>query len=188
MEAPKTPTGRKKRPPTKAVAKHVPQDSELQTKREEKTQGETFKQTIYPYITTGEQIAALARKRRREKESELYRDAVDIGCLFLSVEGEPDPGGLYGTLSVEDLARRIRPKVIVALDWLAQHGHPVQTGSATNGLEALLSVFQQGMIPATPKTVSPSPSVAAVQLEELPDLVLSDQLELTLSVDEDGFL
>lgn len=150
----------------------------------------TFKLTIYPYITTGDHIKALASQRRREKESELYRDAADIGSLFLAIDGEPGENGRYGALSGEDLARRIRAKVVMALDWLAQHGHAIQTGGSVHGLEALLGLLQQGGVATTPSVVTPLPVPAAVDLSDVPDLVLPDTVATALGIEEEdiGFL
>jgi hypothetical protein len=166
----------------KAVSKRSTQ--QLKTQR---TDAATFKQTIYPYVKTGKHIIALAAQREREKESELYRDAVDIGSLFLAIDGESGPDGCYGALSVEELAKRIRPKVVMALDWLAQHGHPMPGGNS--GLETLLGLLQQGVVPSASPGALSSPTTPSPDLSEVPDLVLSESVETALGIEEDaGFL
>ena len=106
METPKRTTASDRRRTRgtagKAVSKRSTKERELKTQSDDAA---TFKQTIYPYLKTGRHIIALAEQRGREKESELYREAVDIGSLFLSIDGEPAPDGRYGTLSVEELAQ-----------------------------------------------------------------------------------
>ena len=192
METPKSSTSSRKRTrgPAEKPAKRSTSERSSKSRSNEADHGgetpATFKQSMYPYLSTGAFIRALADQRRREKESELYRDAVDIGMLFLAIEREPGSDGRYGTLAVEDLAKRIRPRVVMALDWLAQHGYPVQTGGSAQGLEALLGLFQHGLAATAPPVPTPPPAPVAADLTEVPDLMLSDHIETTLGIEEDG--
>jgi hypothetical protein len=182
MDQEATPARKRTRTPKRKVTKPATRVRAWDNQREEAS---TYKVTAYPYIQTGKLLAALSDQRGREKETELHRQATDIGSLFVAISGEPGLDGLYGTLTTPELAKRIRPYVVAAVDWLAQNGSPVQTGGPGALDLGLLALLQQGMTKTSmPAPARPAPPLANVA--EAEDLFLSDTQETALALDDGG--
>ena len=167
-----------------------PTKEQHSSKATRRTDAATYKVTAYPYVQTGKLLAALASQRGREKETELYRQATDIGSLFVAIAGEPGPDGQYGTLSADALAERIRPYVVGAVDWLARNGHSLHAAPGHGLLaDGLLALLQQGSVQRAlpePEPASPERVLAPPDLTEVPELYLSDNLETALSLEDGG--
>lgn len=106
----------------------------------------TRKQTIYGYEETFRELEKIAEQRKREKSSELYRQSLQIGALFIAISGEPGEDGRYGTLTPSQLAHRIKPLIAAGIEWLADNGHPIRGltgGGDMAALGALMGLVQQ---------------------------------------------
>jgi hypothetical protein len=144
----------------------------------------TYKVTAYPYLQTGELLGTLASQRRREKETELYRTAADIGSLFVAIAGEAGEDGCYGTLTVTELAVRIRPYVVTALDWLAQNGSPLTLPGNSTLADGLLARMLAGM--GTSQSSASTRTPASEDFTEIADVFLSDTQESALALEDGG--
>lgn len=95
------------------------------------------------YESTVAHLEQLSAQRLRERDTDLLRQALHVGSLFVSLLGEADPAsGNFGLYSTDELAVLLRPWVVIALDWLEQHGHPIANeAAAAVNIKALFSLL-----------------------------------------------
>ena len=191
MEAPEqiVPGGRKKGRTKKSA---TPSSPRPHVRTQQSARSSTYKITAYPFRTTIEHLAALGQQRDRERESELQRQAMHIGSLFLAIAGEPGSDGRYGLFSVEQLARQIRPYVVAAADWLQQQGYPLQSMHApavdASFASAFMELLQRGTVPQGAGLNVLATARPEVDLSAVSDVYLPDALEGALGLDDvEGF-
>ena len=147
-------------------------------------QGRLRKGSFSFYESTMQQIEALAEQRKRERDTDLQKQALDIGSLFLSIKGAPDrQTGRYGNWQAEDLAEELRPWVLLGLDWLERHGHRItSSGVSPAAIEALLGA-------RTHMASGPEPSPTKKRTEEeRPEAIIDANVLSALNLDDSPML
>jgi hypothetical protein len=138
--------------------------------------GSTRKATLYPFEQTLTLLTRLAQDRGRERDSDLARQALSIGSLFVAIQGGLGSDGLYGgVFSPAEVAAHIRGYVVIGADWLALQGQPITVGGGS--LAALLELLakSQGEIAARPGEAF-APGYTPEQLAGAEDIVLSAEM------------
>ena len=136
-----------------------------------------------------DQLEVLARERKRERETDLQKRAMHIGALFVSIESGPTNRNtnLYGNWESSDMAEEIRRWVVLAIDWLERHGHPINGGSSSQMLTSVLGLLAANtptQTGGTVPTLASSSSHEAVQAEPESDAYISGSALSSLNLDE----
>ena len=161
---------------------------------EKDSSSNTRKITAYPFEETLQEIAAIAEQRQREKETDLQRRAMHIGSLFIAISEEAGQGGRYGTRSPEKLAELIRPYVVMAIDWLQEHGHPVRLVGESATLTTLLELMtRSGTLAGAPTNGTSANGASMVSddkalLATAQPFMLDTMMEADLGIDDSDIL